>query len=383
VRKIGAPDQEEFAIGAIDENGSVQVSPEAALAGADDRYIEQAAAGQLATIRKRRELYSPHHTAIDAAGRVVIVVDDGLATGATMQAALRAVRARAPARLVCAVPVASPRGLSEVAELADDLVYLLAPHYFRAVGQFYAQFPAVDDTQVMQWLKSPSRSAAASSEAVRIGVDGVVLNGDLASPEDAVGLVVFANGSGSHRTSERNRYVASTLHARGFATLLLDLLTADEAREVSARFDIPKLASRLNGALQWAAEHAGTASLPVGLFGASTGAAAALVLAARHPSAIKAVVSQGGRPDLAGEGLLTRVQAPALLIVGGADTGVIELNRAALAALTCPAEMMLVPHATHLFEEPGALETVAELAADWFGRWLQRSEALRDGVASA
>jgi len=374
VRKIGAPGNEELAVGAIDESGAMQISPDAALAGADERYIKREAARQLATIRVRRELYSPRHAAIDPAGRVVVVVDDGLATGATMRAALLAVRARRPARLVCAVPVASPRSLLEIADLADDLVYLSAPEDFRAVGQFYLQFPQVEDAQVIRLLQRPLKLAAVATEAVRIAADGVVLDGDLELPAPAAGLVIFAHGSGSSRMSARNRRVAGELHARGLATLLFDLLGEDEAREVAARFDIPRLTARLDGALQWTAGHASTASLPVGLFGASTGAAAALALAARHPDMVKAVVSRGGRPDLAGDGVLARVRAPTLLIVGGADTEVIALNRVALAVLSCPAKMVLVPHATHLFEEPGALETVAELAADWFAQWLRREE---------
>jgi putative phosphoribosyl transferase len=312
----------------------------------------------------------------------VILVDDGLATGATMRAALLAVRAQRPARLVCAVPVASPHSLPEIADLADDLVYLSAPEDFRAVGQFYLEFPDVEDAQVIRLLQRQPKPAAVGTEAVRIDVDGVVLDGDLEMPEQAAGLVVFAHGSGSSRMSARNRRVARALHARGLATLLFDLLSEDEASDVAARFDIPRLATRLDGALQWAAGHAGTASLPVGLFGASTGAAAALAVAARRPEMVKAVVSRGGRPDLAGDGVLARVQAPTQLIVGGADTEVIALNRVALAALTCPAKMVLVPHATHLFEEPGALETVAELAGDWFARWLRRDEAQHEGAAS-
>lgn len=383
VRKLGAPGHEEFAIGAVDEEGRVQTTPEAASVGADERYVTREAARQLATIRSRRERYSPQHSAIDPARRVVVVVDDGLATGATMQAALRAVRARRPARLVCAVPVASPRSLAEVAALADDLVYLSAPEHFRAVGQFYLDFDAVEDAQVMRLLARPPGPTATTVEAVRIDAGGVALDGDLEMPAQAAGLVIFAHGSGSNRRSVRNRGVAHALHAQGLATLLFDLLTEEEARDLPARFDIPRLASRLDSALQWAAGHAGTASLPVGLFGASTGAAAALVLAARDPRRIGAVVSRGGRPDLAGEDMLARVRAPTLLIVGGADTQVIALNRAALAALACPAKMVLVPHATHLFEEPGALEAVAGLAAEWLARWLRHGGVLRGGVESA
>lgn len=376
VRKIGAPGHSEYAIGAIDENGTVQVSSDAALAGADNRYVQREAAEQLATIRARRQLYSPHHSAIDPAGRVVVVVDDGLATGATMRAALQAVRARKPKRLICAIPVAAPQSLSSVADVADDLVYLFAPEHFRAVGQFYMQFPAVDDAEVVRLLET-SKPQGAAVEAVQIGADGVVLSGDLEIPKEASGLVIFAHGSGSNRKSVRNRHVAYALHRQGLATLLFDLLTEDEARVTSARFDIPKLASRLDAALQWAVGHPSTKSLPIGLFGASTGAAAALVLAARYPRAVKAVVSRGGRPDLAGHGVLARVTAPTLLIVGGADTEVIQLNRVALAALACPAEIVLVPNATHLFEEPGALEKVASLAADWFHQWLTHGEEVQ------
>lgn len=381
VRKIGAPAHQEYAIGAIDENGALQVSSDAAFVGADDRYIQREAAEQLATIRARRKLYSPHHTPIDPAGRIVIVVDDGLATGATMRVALQAVRVRKPKRLICAVPVVAPQSLSAVSDVADDLVYLSAPQHFRGVGQFYQQFPAVDDTEVMRLLEHAAKPAAASSQTVRIGTDGVVLDGDLEIPQAAVGLVIFAHGSGSNRRSVRNRHVAHALHKQGMATLLFDLLTEDEARETSERFDIPKLAARLDTALQWALGYPDTKALPIGLFGASTGAAAALVAAARYPMTVKAVVSRGGRPDLAGQGVLARVTAPTLLIVGGADTEVIRLNRTALAMLTCPAEMMLVPNATHLFEEFGALEKVASLAADWFRQWLVlREEAVLDAA---
>lgn len=368
VRKLGARDHAEYAVGAIDENGRTQVSQEAELVGASEHYLQQEAAAQLATIRARRQLYSPHHAAIDPAGRTVVVVDDGLATGATMRAALQAARARKPSRLICAVPVAAPASLAAVADIADDLVYLAAPAHFRAVSQFYLAFPAVDDEEVVRLLAlNHPASAKARSEAVQIGAEaGVVLSGDLEIPNNAIGLVIFAHGSGSSRRSPRNRQVAHALHAQGLATLLFDLLTDDEARDVALRFDIPKLASRLDAALEWAMRHATTQALPIGLFGASTGAAAALVLAARYPTAVKAVVSRGGRPDLAGHGVLARVTAPTLLIVGGADKEVIPLNRIALSALTCQAEMILVPNATHLFEEQGTLEQVSALAAKWF-----------------
>lgn len=204
---------------------------------------------------------------------------------------------------------------------------------------------------------------------VIIDQDGLTLTGDLTLPADARGLVVFAHGSGSSRFSARNRAVASHLNRAGLATLLFDLLTADEelidARTAKLRFDIPLLAGRLTGTVDWSGRQPLLTGLPLGLFGASTGAAAALISAAERPQRVAAVVSRGGRPDLALP-VLDRVRAPTLLVVGGHDPEVLALNREALAALTCEKALAIVPGATHLFEEPGALEQVAELAAAWF-----------------
>lgn len=208
---------------------------------------------------------------------------------------------------------------------------------------------------------------------VEIPVNGHHLRANLGMPDTPRGLVVFAHGSGSGRHSPRNRAVAAGLWAGQFGTLLLDLLTPAEERidEQSGeyRFDIPMLASRLGAAVEWAASIPLTASLPIGAFGASTGAAAALVAAAHHPDHVRAVVSRGGRPDLAGEAL-RHVQAPTLLIVGGLDEIVIDLNREALEVLRCEKHLEIVPGATHLFPEPGALERVTALAREWFAHHL-------------
>ena len=207
-----------------------------------------------------------------------------------------------------------------------------------------------------------------SSREVRIPVAGALLEGTLELPERPRGLVIFAHGSGSSRHSPRNRAVAAVLHQAGIGTLLFDLLTVDEDRDRAARFDIARLARRLVEATAWARAEPATSELPVGYFGASTGAAAALVAAAEPRAEIAAVVSRGGRPDLAGDGALRAVTAPSLLIVGGDDTTVIAMNRDALADLACAKRLMIVPRATHLFEEPGALEQVAVAARDWFDR---------------
>jgi putative phosphoribosyl transferase len=207
---------------------------------------------------------------------------------------------------------------------------------------------------------------------VSIPAGGVELPGALELPLQARGVVAFSHGSGSGRKSPRNRFVAGELRKAGLGTLLLDLLTLDEDRDVEMRFDIALLTARLADAVRFLAEHKATRALPVGLFGASTGAASALRVAAAMPQRIGAVVSRGGRPDLTGATALARVKAPTLLIVGGDDTGVIELNEQAGRALaSCAHELVLVPGATHLFEEPGTLEQVARLAADWFVRHLQ------------
>jgi putative phosphoribosyl transferase len=220
-----------------------------------------------------------------------------------------------------------------------------------------------------------SNSAAQTIEGtlVQVSTGSVTLDGNLSLPEESRAIVLFAHGSGSSRHSSRNRYVARVLNEAKLATLLIDLLTLDEevidARTAQLRFDIELLAERLVGATDWLTRFPDTKHLRIGYFGASTGAAAALMAAAVRPDAVSAVVSRGGRPDLAGAALM-HVRAPTLLIVGGNDGQVIQLNRAALAELRCEKQLMIVPGATHLFEEPGALDEVARLARDWFHRHL-------------
>ena len=220
--------------------------------------------------------------------------------------------------------------------------------------------------------------ADATPREVVIRANGDDLAGNLAVPAGAKGIVLFAHGSGSSRQSPRNVWVARHLQRAGLATLLFDLLTrAEEARDASTRehrFDIPLLAHRLAAATLWLAEHGELARLAVGYFGASTGSAAALVAAAELGDRVAAVVSRGGRPDLAGEPVLARVVAPTLLIVGGNDDAVLTLNRAAHAQMSCERQLAIVPGASHLFEEPGALEVVADLAMQWFVRFLPATQ---------
>ena len=214
---------------------------------------------------------------------------------------------------------------------------------------------------------------SAKEKYVQVASDGVLLDADIAVPKGASGLVVFAHGSGSNRHSPRNRYVAEMMSRVGLGTLLVSQLTLEEEAEdiitSKLRFDIPLLGRRLTGVIDWLIGNPETAKLRLGIFGASTGAAGALLAAAERPESVVAVVSRGGRPDLAMP-VLDRVTAPTLLIVGGDDSPVIEMNRRALAALRVEKQMVTVPGATHLFEEPGTMERVAELAREWFLKYL-------------
>ncbi len=288
-----------------------------------------------------------------------------------MKSALAAIRRQGAARIVVAVPVAPEDTLAEIAALADDVVCLNPSRAFRGVGGFFADFHQLTDQETIGLLRQgwTAEGASAGTVARAVSIPPHDLAGDLALPPDPRGIVLFAHGSGSSRLSPRNLAVAESLNGQGFATLLMDLLTTDEARDRRNVFDIPLLAERLAETALWIGSEPDIADLPLGLFGASTGAGAALLAAAEMRDRIAAVVSRGGRPDLAGA-RLAQVHAPTLLIVGGDDEQVIALNRKALASLTCEKLLRIVPGAGHLFEEPGTLEQVTELAGAWFQHYL-------------
>ncbi len=391
VRKVGVPWQPELGVGAVAEGDAVYLSEDMLAQLALPRAaLADAVAVKRREVAERVRRFRGDRPAPTVRGQTVLLVDDGIATGGTVRAAILALRALAPRRLVLAVPVAAAQAVAELAPLVDRVVALLTPADLQAIGLWYEDFTQVSDDEVVELLERARRERAmdddpASEAALHLPVGSALLDGDLALPAHARGLVVFAHGSGSSRYSPRNLQVAEALRARGLGTLLFDLLTPAEEhaddRDAHLRFDIPLLGDRLVRVLDWLAREATVSHLPLGLFGASTGAAAALHAAANRPAQVQAVVSRGGRPDLA-PGSLPRVLAPTLLIVGGEDDEVLQLNRAALARLGGPAALAVVPGASHLFVEPGALEDVARRAGDWFERHLV-SRAAPLAVAAA
>jgi putative phosphoribosyl transferase len=376
VRKLGVPFQPELAMGAVGEGGIRVIDNEVVrLVGVSPAELAAVEARERAELVRRAERFRQGEERIDLAGRTVVIVDDGIATGSTARAACAVARAAHAGRVVLAVPVAPVGWRERLAGVADELVCVATPEPFVAVGQFYADFRQTTDEEVVACL--PNRAAKVvrtapgddpstrdEEVAVEAGPD-LVLNGHLKVPEAPRGVVVFAHGSGSSRHSPRNQYVAAVLNAAGLATLLFDLLRPDESLDRANVFDIQLLAARLNAVTRWVRGEPETSGLPVGFFGASTGAAAALWAAAEQGADIAAVVSRGGRPDLAGA-RLAQVVAPTLLIVGGRDDTVLGLNRQALARMRCESHLAVVPGATHLFEEPGTLQSAAELGRDWF-----------------
>jgi putative phosphoribosyl transferase len=377
VRKLGVPFQPELGMGAIGEDGIRIINGDVVrMAGVSDRELAAVEARERIELERRARRFRGErpHTSLD--GRTAVIVDDGIATGSTARAACQVARARGAARVVLAVPVA-PRGWTErMGSDADELIALDTPEVFWAIGEFYADFSQTSDDEVIACLERSTEHASATAaapgidpplrdEEVEVPAGAVLLGGHLTLPEAAIGVVVFAHGSGSSRHSPRNRYVAAVLNDAGLGTLLFDLLTTTEEHDRANVFDIGLLADRLVDVTRWLRRQPDASSLPVGYFGASTGAAAALWAATEPGADVAAVVSRGGRPDLAAP-RLAAVTSPTLLIVGGHDDVVLDLNRKAQALLRCESRLAVVPGATHLFEEPGTLPAAAELARDWF-----------------
>jgi len=310
---------------------------------------------------------------VPLAGRQVVVVDDGVATGSTARAACQVARAEGAARVVLAVPVAPEDAVNRFSGIADEVVTVERPEGFTAVGQFYEDFGQVRNREVADCLRRAPSAPARQRTPVEIPAGATCVRGTLVVPDHPTGLVLFAHGTGSGRHSPRNERIAAVLNDAGLATLVFDLLTAREAATRANVYDVDLLAERLVDATGWARDEPALDDLPLGLFGASTGAAAALHAAAtmnRSGGArVAAVVCRAGRPDLV-EKDLPRVTAPTLLVVGSRDGQVLKINRRAVGQLGGEAQLEIVDGASHLFEEPGALDTVAALGRDWLVRWL-------------
>jgi putative phosphoribosyl transferase len=380
VRKLGVPFQPELAMGAIGEDGVRVINDEVVrLAGVSEADLARVEARERLELERRAQRFRGDRARHRLEGRTAVIVDDGIATGSTARAACQVARAHGAARVVLAVPVAPPGWTERMAGDADELIALDTPDPFFAIGRFYEDFSQTSDDEVVACLERATQAAPVGTTRTAAGSDDppardaevdvlagpVHLGGHLTLPGHATGIVVFAHGSGSSRHSPRNRYVADVLHQAGLGTLLFDLLTPSEEHDRANVFDIDLLARRLGDAAAWLRSRPDTAGLPVGYFGASTGAAAALWASTEPDADISAVVSRGGRPDLAAP-RLAQVDAPTLLIVGGHDDVVLDLNHRAQAQLRCESQLAVVPGATHLFEEPGTLQAAAELARDWF-----------------
>jgi len=361
VKKIGMPGYSELALGAVSEDEQPFLHHERiAKYQVDREQLEQVAWQKIREVQEQTRILRSSKPAIDLKNRIVILVDDGVATGATTEAAVQLLRKKGVKKIVLAVPVAPASSIDQLRQLVDEVVMLLTPEPFYSVGQWYEDFTQVTDTDVREIIAA---SANIHIENLTIQDGSAVLRARLTTPQNMKALVIFAHGSGSSYSSPRNIFVADAFSQQGFATLLFDLLTPEEAIEKENVFDIGLLSRRLQVATDWAAERFQDTQPPLAYFGASTGAAAALSAAAKGKHSVFAVISRGGRPDLA-QASLRDIDVPILLIVGGEDKAVIELNQKTWEQLP-QAEMINVSGATHVFSEPGALERVTNLSVGW------------------
>lgn len=374
VRKIGAPYNSELAVGAVSENGKPFFNEHILTKlGLESDDLMSEVKAQVKELERRKQLYRQGKDLLPVAGKVVIIVDDGLATGATMEASVKYLKTQGPKKIIAAIPVAAASSSKTLREHVDELVLLQDRDDLYAISQWYEDFDQVTDEEVLAILTDFSNKNLgihSSARVVAIKVGDVTLDGELTVFPGMKSIVIFAHGSGSSRKSPRNTKVAQDLNAHGFGTLLFDLLTEEESLDRRNIFDIDFLSKRLVAVTRWLQQQKVAQDLPIGYFGASTGAAAALKAAALLSTTnnVYAIVSRGGRPDLAGDALKI-IKVPTLLLVGSLDEGVIELNELAKKKLV-NSELILIDGATHLFEEPGTLEEVSQKAAEWFEQCL-------------
>lgn len=361
VRKIGHPENAEYGIGAIVENGYYWLDPDASTTNISSAVIEYVIDREKKELKRRVAKYRDHELP-SLAGKNVILVDDGIATGVTARVAAKFVKSQGAKSVTLAVPVCLVESAKKLRKEIDQVICVNEPAFFLGISHFYNKFDQTSDEEVLDLL---ARSRGIQSIEVEIpNEEGIKTHGTLTIPDNPKALVIFAHGSGSSRFSPRNQEVAAVLNKAGIGTLLFDLLTEAESNDRKNIFDIPFLGIRLISATRWIKQQELAKNLAIGYFGASTGAAAALWAAGELNNEISAIVSRGGRPDLAMDRLY-EVTAPTLLIVGEEDKLVIRLNQKAYEELV-NAKISLIPHATHLFEEPGALEQVSMEATEWF-----------------
>ncbi len=388
VRKIGVPHQPEVAMGALGEDGVVLVNYEVArAAGVDREHFDDVERHERAELVRRVELYRGSRPPTNLRGRTVLLVDDGVATGATARVAARVARARGASAVVLVTPVVMADAVPSLREDIDEVIAVIVARGSFAVGQWYQRFDQTTDEEVLDDLGRAARRFApprdddepwtGPTEPVEVATSTVVLEGSLDVPDDARSLVLVARAGGG-RDSSHDRQVAESLNRRGHATLLLDLLVEDEGRD-RAVLDIDVLARRLVEATTWVARRVG-GGVTLGYLGASIGAAAALRAAAGDSPPVAAVVSLGGRVDLTGDDALARLRIPTLLIVGGDDPFAVSLTSAVRRRLICENRQVTVPGATHLFSEPGAIDEATRVAGDWFDAYLVHPRGSKEGT---
>jgi putative phosphoribosyl transferase len=372
VKKLGAPENPEFALGAITEDGKTWLNQEELdYLAPSQNEIDETASRALDEMRRQQAAFRVGRPYADVEGRSVILVDDGLATGATMRAAVASVKSRGASEIVVAVPVGSAEAIAMLESVADRVFVSYRPRALRSVGEWYEDFGQVSDDEVIEIL-------GAGRQEVELDLEDVKLEGELSEPVGCRAWVIFAHGSGSSRKSPRNSRVARALNDAGFGTLLFDLLSIDESEDRENVFDVDLLAERLAQATEWLRRRPEHRGLPIAYFGASTGAAAALTASADYETGVFAIVSRGGRPDLAMDAL-AQVDVPVLLIVGGDDHPVIEMNQRARSRLV-RSKIEIIPGATHLFEERGAMERVIDLATRFLANALKGWRAHREAA---
>jgi putative phosphoribosyl transferase len=366
VRKLGAPGNPEYGFGAVTEEDFYWVDSETTQRlGITDLELKRKVVEKSREVRDWATRYRGGRPMADVSAKNVLLIDDGLATGVSAVVAAQYLRQLGAAEIILAVPVASPESVRAIRAHFDKVVCVHAPASFRSVGSWYHDFSEVTDREVARMLdRNTGPQEKTVSEKITINTGEADLPGDLEIPARPLGLVIFAHGSGSSRLSPRNRQVAKILNEAEIATFLFDLLTPEESENRSNVFDTVLLGRRLVTTTRFLIREPRFARLPLGFFGASTGGGAALWAAAEMGDKIAAVVSRGGRPDLA-RPRLSEVVSPTLLVVGEKDPAVLRLNQDALKQLQY-GELVVVPRATHLFEEPGALDQAARHSSWWF-----------------